>query len=145
MSTDLIAMSTPRSEPLSIESLLQKQKDEKESASKVQFYSIHLHYLNVNNNNNNNKPQPKFLTKEERAKLAIAKRAQEIREEAERRETTRRDRDALEREADELAQRERNNKYSGRCQCYYFIYPVGFNFIDFLLSSFLYRNTCRSR
>ncbi|KAF8797946.1 P-loop containing nucleoside triphosphate hydrolase protein [Phlegmacium glaucopus] len=86
-------MDTRRSEPLSIESLLQKQKDEKESASK-----------------------PKFLSKEERAKLAISKRAQEIREEAERRETTRRDRDALEREADELAQRERNNKYGSRYQ-----------------------------
>ena len=31
-------MDAPRSEPLSIESLLQKQKDEKESASKVQFF-----------------------------------------------------------------------------------------------------------
>jgi len=63
-----------------------------------------------------NKSQPKFLSKEERAKLAIAKRAQEILEETERRETTRRDRDALEREADDLAQRERNNKYGSRCQ-----------------------------
>ena len=35
LTTDL--MDTRRSEPLSIESLLQKQKDEKESASKVQF------------------------------------------------------------------------------------------------------------
>ena len=37
MTADLIVMDTRRSEPLSIESLLQKQKDEKESASKVQF------------------------------------------------------------------------------------------------------------
>ena len=60
--------------------------------------------------------QPKFLSKEERAKLAIAKRAQEIREEKERTEASRRDRDALETQADELAQRERNSKYGGgRC------------------------------
>ena len=54
------------------------------------------------------KPQPRFLSEEERAQFAIAKRAQEIREGSERRETARRDRDALERGADELAQRERN-------------------------------------
>lgn len=62
-----------------------------------------------------------------------------------RRETTRRDRDALKREADELAQWERNNKYGGRCQCYYFVLPVGFTIIDLFLSSFLYRYTYRSR
>jgi hypothetical protein len=75
-----------------------------------EFWVFFLQYLT----RNNKKPQPKFLTKEERAKLAIAKRAQEIREETERRETTRRDRDALEREADELAQQDRNNKYGGQ-------------------------------
>ncbi|KAH9484223.1 Pre-mRNA-splicing ATP-dependent RNA helicase PRP28 [Psilocybe cubensis] len=83
-------MNGHRSEPLSIENLLQKQREEKEAASK-----------------------PKFLTKEERAKLAIAKRAQEIKEERERNEAARRDREALEREAEELAQRERNSRYGG--------------------------------
>lgn len=136
-------MDTHRSEPLSIESLLQKQKDEKESASKVRPF--HSFTLTIFDSESLKKPQPKFLTKEERAKLAIAKRAQEIREETERRETTRRDRDALEREADELAQRERNNKYGSRCQCCYFVLPVGFTFIDLLLSSFLCRHTYRSR
>jgi hypothetical protein len=44
-------MDTPRSEPLSIESLLQKQKDEKESASKVQFFPLYSNnqYLTWNN------------------------------------------------------------------------------------------------
>lgn len=57
--------------------------------------------------------QPKFLTKEERAKLAIAKRSQEIKEDRERQEASRRDRETLESQADELAQRERNSRYGG--------------------------------
>lgn len=69
--------------------------------------------------------QPKFLSKEERAKLAIAKRAQEIREQKEKDENTRKDRDMLEREADELRQKGRtqsasSNRYGGgggRRQC----------------------------
>ncbi|KAJ6455665.1 P-loop containing nucleoside triphosphate hydrolase protein [Mycena sanguinolenta] len=74
-----------RSEPLSIESLLQKQKQEKEAASK-----------------------PKFLSKEERAKLAIAKRAQEIREQKEKDELAKKDREILERDVDELRIKERS-------------------------------------
>ncbi|KAF4603565.1 mRNA splicing protein prp28 [Pleurotus pulmonarius] len=84
-----------RSEPLSIESLLQKQKAEKEAAAK-----------------------PKFLSKEERAKLAIAKRAQEIREQKEREEASQKDRETLEREANELRRKEMgsSNRYGGgRC------------------------------
>jgi ATP-dependent RNA helicase DDX23/PRP28 len=53
--------------------------------------------------------QPKFLSKEERAKLAIAKRAQEIREQKEKDESSRRDRETLERDADELRMKERNS------------------------------------
>ncbi|KAG8932362.1 mRNA splicing protein prp28 [Tulasnella sp. 417] len=75
--------------PLSIESLLQKQKEEREAAAK-----------------------PKFLTKEERAKLAIEKRTQEIREQKARDEEKRRDREALEREAEQLRQREQE-RYGG--------------------------------
>ncbi|KAF8212328.1 P-loop containing nucleoside triphosphate hydrolase protein [Mycena galopus ATCC 62051] len=80
-----------RSEPLSIESLLQKQKQEREAASK-----------------------PKFLSKEERATLAIAKRAQEIREQKEKDELAKKDREALERDADELRMKERNQSSSNR-------------------------------
>ncbi|KAJ7470678.1 P-loop containing nucleoside triphosphate hydrolase protein [Mycena latifolia] len=78
-----------RAEPLSIESLLQRQKAEKEAASK-----------------------PKFLSKEERAKLAIAKRAQEIREQKERDELARKDRATLEQEAEELRSKERSQSSS---------------------------------
>ncbi|KAF9052958.1 pre-mRNA-splicing ATP-dependent RNA helicase PRP28 [Panaeolus papilionaceus] len=76
-----------RSEPLSIEVLLQKQKEEKEAAAK-----------------------PKFMTKEQRAKLAIAKREAEIKEENEKRERARKEREALEREAEELANKERSKQ-----------------------------------
>lgn len=70
-----------RSEPLSIESLLQQQRKEKEAASKVRIIvqlSMRAELICVY-------VQPKFLSKEERAKIAIAKRAQEIREEKEKR------------------------------------------------------------
>ncbi|KAL1756009.1 P-loop containing nucleoside triphosphate hydrolase protein [Schizophyllum commune] len=70
---------TSKAEPLSIESLLQKQRAEKEAASK-----------------------PKFLSKEERAKLAIAKRAAEIREQKEKEERARKEREDLERQAEEI-------------------------------------------
>ncbi|KAI0050938.1 DEAD-domain-containing protein [Auriscalpium vulgare] len=78
-----------KNEPLSIESLLQKQKAEKDAASK-----------------------PKFLSKEERAKLAIAKRAQEIEEQKLKEDHTRRDRETLERSAEQLAQSERSSRYA---------------------------------
>jgi ATP-dependent RNA helicase DDX23/PRP28 len=96
-----------RSEPISIESLLQKQRDEKIAASKVNNKSItpintHL-YL----------PQPKFLSKEDRAKLAIEKRAQEIKEQREREEAVRRDRDTLEKEAQDLRRDPRDNWSNG--------------------------------
>ncbi|KAF9532258.1 P-loop containing nucleoside triphosphate hydrolase protein [Crepidotus variabilis] len=84
-------MNGGRSEPLSIETLLQKQREEKEAASK-----------------------PKFLSKEERAKIAIAKRAQEIRGEKERNEAAKRDREALEKEAEDISKRDRNSYTDSR-------------------------------
>lgn len=80
-----------RSEPLSIESLLLKQKQEKEAASK-----------------------PKFLSKEERAKLAIAKRAEEIKTQREKEESTKKDRETLEREAEDIRRKERGDYGGGR-------------------------------
>ena len=101
-----------RSEPLSIETLLRKQREEKEAASKVRFcLSVQLFYLTP--------LQPKFLSKEERAKLALDKREQEIREQREKDEKRKVERDALERDAEELRQKEfqaSSSKYS-RCQC----------------------------
>ncbi|CUA72265.1 ATP-dependent RNA helicase DDX23/PRP28 [Rhizoctonia solani] len=89
--------------PLSIESLVEKQRAEQEAASK-----------------------PKFLTREERAKIAIERRAAEIRGEKEKEQRTRDERDRLEREAQSLGaprdkemrdgrfDRERGDKYGGR-------------------------------
>jgi len=79
----------PGSEPLSIESLLQKQKEEREAAAR-----------------------PKFLSKEERAKIAIAKRAQEIHEEKKREDENRKNREQLEREAEVIRRQERDGKYT---------------------------------
>ncbi|RXW14721.1 hypothetical protein EST38_g11137 [Candolleomyces aberdarensis] len=84
-------MSGNRSEPLSIETLLKKQREEKEAAAK-----------------------PKFLTKEQRAQLAIERRAQELREQKGKDEAKRRERDALEREANELEkQSSQSSRYGG--------------------------------
>ncbi|KAG6335200.1 hypothetical protein ID866_3894 [Astraeus odoratus] len=80
-----------KAEPLSIESLLQKQKEEKEAAAK-----------------------PKFLSKEDRAKLAIARRANEIKEEREREFRSKQEKETLEREAEELRQRERERERAAR-------------------------------
>lgn len=65
--------------------------------------------------------QPKFLSKEERAKLAIEKRAQEIREQREKEERQRKEREALEREAEVLRERGRPEDFGrydkrGRCE-----------------------------
>ncbi|TRM61913.1 P-loop containing nucleoside triphosphate hydrolase protein [Schizophyllum amplum] len=78
-------------EPLSIESLLQKQRAEKEAAAK-----------------------PKFLSKEERAKLAIAKRAAEIREGKDKEERARKEREELERRAEEVRRATGSGRFDDR-------------------------------
>jgi ATP-dependent RNA helicase DDX23/PRP28 len=107
-----------RPEPISIEALLQKQKEEKEAAARAS------HHLVIHVANTEYSSQPKFLTKEERAKVAIAKRAQELKDEKQKAEKERQDREALEREAEEIRSRERDrgreSRYgsgAGRCQC----------------------------
>ena len=111
-------MAGVRAQPLSIESLLLKQKEEKEAAAKVclpcPMRAKHCsHVFSI--------CQPKFLTKEQRAQLAIEKRAREIKEERERENNARKDREELEKEAEEIRQRERErdrgSRYgsSGRC------------------------------
>lgn len=60
----------------------------------------------------NGSPQPKFLTKEQRAQLAIEKRSQELREQKEKEERARKEREALEREAEEIRTRERDRERS---------------------------------
>ena len=67
------------------------------------------------------------MTKEQRAKLAIEKRQQEIRGQREKEEQAKRDRERLEREAEEIRakerERERASRYGdgGRCQCEFLI------------------------
>ncbi|PSR74177.1 hypothetical protein PHLCEN_2v10133 [Hermanssonia centrifuga] len=84
-------MAAARTQPLSIESLLQRQREEKEAASK-----------------------PRFMTKEQRAQLAIDKRAQEIKDQKQKEEKSRKERDELERDADELRQRDRERERASR-------------------------------
>ncbi|KAG1754531.1 P-loop containing nucleoside triphosphate hydrolase protein [Suillus lakei] len=80
-----------RSEPLSIESLLQKQKVEREAAAK--------------------------------ASLPIAKRAAELREQRERDEKSRMDREGLEREAEEVRQREQEKERTSRYKSQDMVHP----------------------
>lgn len=110
-------MASARSEPLSIESLLQRQKEEKEAAAKVRTHTVFFIDLRLISR------QPKFLTKEQRATLAINRRAQELKEEREREARSRLERQELEKEAEEYRQRERErdraSRYGGgggRCQ-----------------------------
>lgn len=66
------------------------------------------------------------MTKEQRAKLAIAKREAEIKEENEKRERARKEREALEREAEELANKERSKQSasSGGRRKFYFLFSI---------------------
>jgi len=98
-------MAAKAREPLSIESLLQKQKEEREAASKVSLCHGSTVCLSIDIGE---PTQPKFLSKEERAKLAIEKRTQELREQREKDQLQRADRDAFERQAAELRSRERD-------------------------------------
>lgn len=97
----------PGTEPLSIESLLQKQKEEREAAARVSASSCRCS-LAISSPSF----QPKFLSREERAKIAIAKRAQEIHEEKRREEDNRKNREQLERDAETIRRQERDSKYT---------------------------------
>lgn len=79
--------------PISIETLLQKQKEEKEAASKVLFQPINT--IQSHTDHQSLFSQPKFLTKEERAKIAIEKRKLEIQQEKEKAEKAKAHREAL--------------------------------------------------
>lgn len=99
-----------RREPISIESLLEKQRSEQLAASKVHCIVLLRPATYIFN------PQPRFLSKEERAKLAIAKRAQEIKDQRERDENVRRDRETLEKEAQDLRRETWDDRDSRRSQ-----------------------------
>ncbi|KAF8336514.1 P-loop containing nucleoside triphosphate hydrolase protein [Cantharellus anzutake] len=80
-----------KKQPLSIEALLQKQKDEREANSR-----------------------PKFLTKEDRAKLAIEQRVREVQEQREREERLRLEREEFEKRADDLRRQEEQQRYGAK-------------------------------
>ncbi|KAH9079469.1 P-loop containing nucleoside triphosphate hydrolase protein [Lactarius deliciosus] len=89
----------PGAEPLSIESLLQKQKEEREAAARPIVISSSLH-------------SPSFYRGRNARSIAIAKRAQEIQEEKRKEEDNRKNREELEREAESIRRRERDTKYT---------------------------------
>jgi hypothetical protein len=72
--------------------------------------------------------QPKFLSKEERAKIAISARAAEIRAEKEKAEASRKDRETLERDAEDVRRSQQEARYGGgggggsRLRCEYGLY-----------------------
>lgn len=98
-----------KSEPLSVDALLQKQKAEKEATAKVYVALSIAFQVDITNST----PQPKFLTKEERAAIAIAKRTAEIREAAAKQESARQAREQLERDAEAVRAPERSGRYGG--------------------------------
>jgi ATP-dependent RNA helicase DDX23/PRP28 len=103
----------PGAEPLSIESLLQRQKEEREAAARVSSQPVVLTWDPVEISRSFFLfSKPKFLSKEERAKIAIAKRAQEIQEERRKEEENRKNREQLEREAEIIRRQERESKYA---------------------------------
>jgi ATP-dependent RNA helicase DDX23/PRP28 len=102
----------PGAEPLSIESLLQRQKEEREAAARVSSQLVLLTWNSVEISQFFLFSKPKFLSKEERAKIAIAKRAQEIHEEMRKEEENRKNREQLEREAEIIRRQERESKYA---------------------------------
>ena len=76
------------------------------------------------------------MSKEERAKIAIQKRAQEIREQREKEDRQRQDRDALEREAEALREKERRDesaRYGRPGRCKFIHYSLLFNIKRYLI------------
>lgn len=94
-------------EPLSIEHLLQQQKEEREANAKVWVLGT------CKEESTEAVSQPRFLSKEERAKLAIEKRAQEIKEQREKEERQRKEREVLEVQAAALRRQGDNDRHRG--------------------------------
>ena len=101
-------------QPISIETLLQKQKEEKEAASRVSPLRSPQFLLAGSMLITPGPVQPKFLTKAQRAELALSKRNQEEQERREKEERERKDREALEREAEEFRVRDRDRNRESR-------------------------------
>jgi len=101
-----------RAQPVSIETLLQKQREEKEAASRVSPPQTPQSVLA--GSTLTTLPQPKFLTKAQRAELALANKNQEEQERKEKQQRERKDREVLEREAEEFRARDRDRNRESR-------------------------------
>jgi ATP-dependent RNA helicase DDX23/PRP28 len=99
-----------RAQPISIETLLRKQKEEKEAAARVSPPTPQRVPAGLTLT----PPQPKFLTKAQRADLALAKQNREEQERKEKEERERKSRDALERDAEEFRARDRDRNRESR-------------------------------
>jgi ATP-dependent RNA helicase DDX23/PRP28 len=92
--------------PLSVDEIFAKQKAEKEAASKVSPLPVLLYTCS--------RPQPKFLSKAERAKLALAKREAEVKEQQSKEVEVLKQHDQFARAAED----ERRKADSSRCEWY---------------------------
>ena len=91
--------------PLSVDEILAKQKADKEAAAKViSPASFEVSHANL---------QPKFLTKADRAKLALEKRNAEVKAQQEREEAERKERADFDRKAEEERRRGNEGRYGG--------------------------------
>jgi ATP-dependent RNA helicase DDX23/PRP28 len=91
--------------PLSVDEILARQKAEKEAAAKVSHHPV-LCSSKAN-------LQPKFLSKADRAKLALEKRNAEVKEQQEREEAERKERLEFDRKAEEERRRANEGRYGG--------------------------------
>jgi ATP-dependent RNA helicase DDX23/PRP28 len=100
-----------RAQPISIETLLQKQKEEKEAAARVSPPTPRMcpRWVNLDT-----PQQPKFLTKAQRAELALAEHNREEQERREKEERERKGREVLERDAEEFRVRDRDRNRESR-------------------------------
>lgn len=128
--TNLLIMSSTRKEPLSVEAILQKQKDANQikvslnsqslnnrshsSSSLSSFLSIPFNFIDH---------KPKFLTKAERQAQALEKRAKEVEEQKQKEDQARKEREELERKSKEQARvnassnsRPPRGGYDSRCE-----------------------------
>ena len=109
-------------QPVSIQALLRTQREEREAKARVRDRDRDRDTVSYSLTS----IQPRFLSREDRAALAIASRAQEIRQQREREDLVRRDREALERQADEIrnADRARHPVRRQSLPLFSFLFPL---------------------
>jgi ATP-dependent RNA helicase DDX23/PRP28 len=101
--------------PLSVDEILAKQKADKDAAGRVCSFSSRCRVAKLT-------LQPKFLTKAERAALALEKRNTDVKAQQEREEVEKREREEFEKKAEEERRRSDGGRYGaggpneGRCE-----------------------------